>query len=845
MVIAVLLRYNQALVPSVVNTPSRIADHASPLGPCAQHAIPSVSDKGPCCVTRLHPTGLMKLTALIVFIVTLVAPAAVADDAAEVEFFEKRVRPVLVQRCYGCHANDAKTIRGGLLVDSRDALLIGGDSGPAVVPGKPEESLLIEAVLFHDDADYQMPPKGKLPQREIEALIQWVKSGAPFPGKQSSPDRPASVPGHKREIDWEAERRFWSFVDVSRKPLPPIHQTDWPRRRIDQFVLAKMEQQKLQPSPRADRATLIRRLSFDLTGLPPTPDEVQAFLADSSPDAMEDLVDRLLASPRFGERWARVWLDLARYTDRTASWLDKIGDAHLYRDWVVRAMNEDVPYDQFIHRQLATDFLPETDASDIPALGFLGLSPNYWKELKLPSEIIKVIVADEWEERVDAVSRTYLGLTVACARCHDHKFDAITMQDYYALAGVFASCRIQGRPTIDESLYKTVQAASRQVAALNKEVAQLKKQQAPDEDKIAELNAQIQSLQRKTPHYGTPLAPAVVEETLFVERKGATAQEGTKLVYKPQPRDLHLFIRGNPNRPGEVVPRRFLAVLNQSPEQTFKTGSGRLELAQAITTDAASLTARVMVNRIWLAHFGRGLVTTPSNFGRSGERPSHPQLLDDLAARFIENGWSLKWLHREIVLSATYLQSSKPRPEQESLDPDNVWLARMNRRRLSIEAWRDAMLCVSGRLNPELGGPSIELADANNDRRTLYGTIHRRDMSTLLMNHDFPDPTSHSPQRVPTTTSLQGLYALNGPFILQQSEALASRLLDRDLRTDDQRIQLAYKLLFAREPSAREVELGLQFLGLPDSESEKQTQREIWIQYAHVLLASNEFAYLN
>jgi mono/diheme cytochrome c family protein len=753
----------------------------------------------------------------------------------DIEFFEKKVRPVLVARCYSCHSNKAKAVKGSLKVDSRAALLSGGDSGPAIVPGKQNESLLIEAIQFDSNANFQMPPKGKLPDHEIAALTEWVRRGAPFPGGAAVAER------NKNKIDFEQARRFWSFVPVENKKLPTTKQSKWSRQRIDHFVLAGMEGQGLKPSAESDRATLLRRLTFDLIGLPPTPEEVTAFINDKSPQAYEAAVDRLLKSPHFGERWARVWLDLARYTDRTASWLYSTGQAHLYRDWVVRAMNDDMPYDEFIHRQLATDFMPETGPEDISALGFLGLSPNYWKELQLPSEIIKVIVADEWEERIDAVSRTFLGLTVACARCHDHKFDAITMHDYYALAGVFASCRIKERPTIDESLYAVVKAAKAEIVKLETKIKELKKKKPLPQDEIDELTAKINALKKDTPHFDTPLAPAVIEEALYVERKGKTAQSGTKLVYLPEAQDLRLFIRGNPNRLGEVVPRRFLTVFSSDQPTLFKTGSGRLELAQAITSDAASLTARVFVNRIWRDHFGRGLVTTPSNFGQSGARPSHPELLDDLAARFIAGGWSIKQLHREIVLSATYRQSSRDDGSRSETDPDNIWLSRMPRTRLSVEAWRDAMLSVSGELDRTIGGASVSLTNAANKRRTLYGTIHRREMSIMLLTHDFPDPTAHSPKRIPTTTTLQGLYALNSPMMLSRSEALASRLMGEKLDSDQARVSLAYQLLFARQPSEREIQLAINFIG----DTSEKARANAWMQYAHVLLASNEFLFVN
>ena len=758
-------------------------------------------------------------------------PDAGTASAEDIEFFEKTIRPLLVEHCYECHSKDADPVFAGLKLDTAHDVFKGGDGGQVVTPGKPEESSLIEVLQYAPDSDIQMPPEGKLPEPAIAAFTEWVRRGVPFP-KDTTAARPAN-----EEIDFAAAMQFWSFQPVKTHTLPTVGQTDWPKQRIDHFILAAMEREGLEPSPMTDRATLLRRLSFDLVGLPPTPAEVEDFVNDPDPAAYEKQVNRLLDSPHFGERWGRMWLDMARYTDRTASWLDSTGDAYRYRDWVVQAMNDDLPYDEFVHRQLATDLMPTTGPEDMPALGFLGLSPNYWKELQLPAEIIKVIVADEWEERVDAVSRTFLGLTVACARCHDHKFDPITTKDYYALAGVFASCRFGERPLIPEELFAPVRDARKQVKTLETELAKLKKQKPEPTEKIAELTQKIADL-KATPHFDTPTTPGVVEESLYVERKGERADSGSKLTYQPQPRDLHVFIRGNPNRLGELVPRRFLTVLSSETSQPFQTGSGRLDLAKAITTDAESLAARVIVNRIWHQHFGNGLVATPSNFGQSGERPSHPELLDDLTSRFIENGWSLKWLHREIVLSATYRQSSRADRPQDELDPGNRWLSRMNRRRLEVEAWRDAMFAVGGDLNLTIGGPSLDLTDANNNRRTIYTTIHRRDMSTTLLMHDFPDPTAHSPRRQTTTTPLQGLYTLNGPLLIGRAKTLATRLATEQPDDFSDRIRLAYRLLFAREPSARELEIGLAFVAdTPDETA--------WTQYAHVLLASNEFLFVN
>ncbi|MCP4174104.1 MAG: DUF1549 domain-containing protein [Fuerstiella sp.] len=767
-------------------------------------------------------------------LVLVLISSTFAEDSkfktSDFEYFEKHIRPLLSRRCYSCHSADAKTVQGGLRLDSSSALTKGGDSGAAILPGAPQQSLLIQTL--HYEGDIQMPPKGKLPDVEIALLTEWVKHGAPFP---ADTDAPVRADG---EIDFEAGRQFWSFQPVSEHTPPAVSDTSWPRRRIDHFLLAKMEQNNLQPSAAADRKTLLRRLSFNLTGLPPTPAELDEFVNDDSDQAYAKQVERLLQSPHFGERWGRLWLDFARYTDTTASWLYSTGQAHLYRDWVVQAFNDDMPYDDFVRRQLATDLMPGTGADDIAALGFLGLSPNYWKELKLPAEIIKVIVADEWEERVDVVSRTFLGLTVACARCHDHKFDPVSTEDYYALAGVFASCRISERPTIDERLFEPVKAARADVAKLEKELAALRKKKPVPEEQVKETLGKISKLKSATPNYDTPMASALIEESLFVERAGTRADEGTRLDYRSEPRDLNVFIRGNPNRLGKVVPRRFLQVLSPSDPPRFTDGSGRLELAESIVGPAAPLTARVIVNRMWAAHFGQGLVATPSNFGQLGEQPTHPKLLDDLAARFIANGWSLKTLHREIVMSAAYRQASSSLP---SSDPENKFLARMNRRRLDVEPWRDAILQVSGQLDLTAGGSSVALDDPNNVRRTIYSTIHRREMSTMLLTHDFPDPTSHSPQRVSTTTSLQGLYALNGPLLEKQASALAARLAARFPENDGNRIALAYSLLYCRQPTPAELDLGLQYLGA----CEKEQRAAVWQQYAHVLLVANEFLFVD
>ena len=612
----------------------------------------------------------------------------------------------------------------------------------------------------------------------------------------------------------------WSFAPLKRTELPKVKDTAWPKNRIDFFILAKMEAAGLKPAPRAEGRVLQRRLAFDLTGLPPS--------EKSDGWNTSDQVRQLLASPHYGERWARHWLDLARYVDQTPDWLDSTKYSYLYRDWVVQALNEDMPYDRFVVRQLATDFLPECGPKDRVALGFIGLSPTYFKELQLPPEIIKTTVADEWEEHVDAIGRTFLGLTLACARCHDHKSDPITAQDYYALAGVFASVKLAELPTMDETLWKPVEKARAEVAALEKQIKDLAKKKQP----VSELEAKVAKIKSTTPHYNMLMANAVEEAALFVVKK--EKEHGTKLDYKMgMARDLELMKRGNPNDLGEAVPRRFLSAFPSKSgiPRKFSTGSGRLELAQALVEDAAPLTARVMVNRVWKHHFGRGLVDTPSEFGNLGEAPTHPELLDDLTGRFIEHGWSIKWLHREILNSATWQQSSVA-AESEQRDPENKLYARMLRRRLDWEAWRDAILTATGQIDLKLGGPASTVSDLKNTRRSLYGASDRQDMDPMLRIHDVPDPGAHNPWRTETITPLQGLFALNSPFMQQQADVLGQWAMKHT--TEE-----IYARLFHRQPTAREAEVARQFV------SGREKDAVAWSQYAQALLAGNEMLFVD
>lgn len=774
----------------------------------------------------------------------LSAPPAVpaAPSPADIEFFEKKVRPVLFNQCFRCHSVESKKQKGGLLLDSRVALLKGGDTGPALVPGDADKSLLIQAVRYHQE-HLQMPPSRKLPASEVAALEEWVRRGAVFPGAEGVAEK-------KKTIDFAEGRKFWSFQPPKVMPLPPVTDRAWPKQRIDSFLLDALEKKGLHPSPAASRRTLIRRLYFDLIGLPPTPEEVDAFVRDSSADAYDKLVERLLASPHYGERWGRYWLDLTRYCDVSESWYQQKGHPYLYRDWVVRALNADMPYNVFVQKQLAADLMPGAVPADRAALGFIGLSPEYWKELLLDKEVIKAVVAEEWEERIQALTGTFLGLTVACARCHDHKFDPITTHDYYALAGVFASSRPIERPLVPDAEAAAVIRARDKVKALGNEIAKLQAGKAgpPDKDaKIADLKAQVEKIKKETPHYDAPTAAAVDDASLLVLADGA---HRTKLEYKPGVgQDVHMQIRGNPTAVGPLVPRRFLAVLSPGEPKPFQ-GSGRLDLARALVTEGAPLSSRVIVNRVWKHHFGAGLVETPSDFGLQGERPSHPELLDDLAARFITHGWSLKWLHREIVRSAAYQQASvadsKANPQSknpQSIDPANRLLWRMNRRRLEVEAWRDAMLAASGVLSADIGGPAQDLTDVHNRRRTLYATVKRRELSDLLRLHDAPDATVHSPARVPTTTPLQQLFVLNSPFMQQQAAAMVRRLKTDVPRDTAARVRHTYLLLYSRPATEKQVKQAVDFL--TGGKSGATPTDAAWEQYVQVLLGSNEFMFVD
>lgn len=784
------------------------------------------------CVAR---TLRVFLTVLFVGL-SAVGPARADDgaatDAAAIKFFESKVRPLLHRRCGECHSTETGPENGELTLDSSTGLKRGGSRGSAVVAGKPDASLLLGAVTYRDP-DLQMPPDGRMPVAEIAILEEWIRKGAAFPeyGEQA-------VRKSGGQVDIEAGRQFWAFQPLGEIVPTDVQAIEATSNPIDSYVLRRLEEATAESEllPPADKRTLARRLHFDLTGLPPNPQSIDAFLSDDSPDATEQLVDRLLASPQFGERWARVWLDLARYTDTTASWLKGTGQAWLYRDWVARAMNEDLPFDRFVRLQLAADLMENVEPADYAALGFLGLSPTYWKELRLAPDVIRVVVAEEWDERIDAVSRTFLGLTVSCARCHDHKFDPITMDDYYGLAGVFASTQLSDRPLLPDPQAAVVRKARSKVEALE---ARLKSIKDKESDEAKSVRSELATIRNGTPDFDAPWAHTVYDAAIYVQPNG---EDATRLEYKAgEFRNVNVFRRGNPENKGDVIPRRFPAVLSKRDAAPFEHGSGRLELAESLLTDAKALTARVIVNRIWAQYFGQGLVRTLSNFGLQGERPTHPELLDALAIGLVEHDWSLKWLHRTIVVSATYQQSSDFNAAFNEIDPENRLLWSMPRKRLPVEMWRDAMLAAAGNLDQRIGGAPQAVDAASNHRRTLYSLIARRELHQMLRLYDFPEPTAHSPKREPTTTPLQQLFVLNGPLVKEQSQMLARRLIVKH-ETREERVRAAYQHLFGRSPGDAEQNLAEEFL---QSGSSTSDQTSSWPRYLQVLFGLNEFLFVD
>ena len=896
----------------------------------------------------------LKFVIPILVLGAAVAPQSVvaaAPEAAQLEFFEKHVRPVLIENCYKCHSAEAEKVKGGFLLDTREGLLKGGDSGPAIVLGKPEESRLIKAIRY-TDPDLQMPPAkagGKLSAEVIAHLETWVKMGAPDP-------RESKVGG--RESRASGSRDHWAFKPVKTPVVPSVKNRKAVLNPVDNFIVAKLEAKGLALSPRADARTLIRRMTYDLTGLPPTPEEVESFTQSAirnPQSAIEQLADRLLASPRYGERWGRYWLDVARYADTKGYVFEeerKYPYSYTYRDWVIRALNEDLPYDQFLIQQIAADLLPlGEDKRPLAALGFLTLGRRF---LNNQPDII--------DDRIDVVSRGTMALTVTCARCHDHKFDPISAKDYYGLYGVFASShepkdlpllgaasmpkaypeylaeRKKRQAELDDyvatkeeetrskfrgqvgdyllavhdagkadddnkegfyrerKLQPSLARAYRRAAknwvtnehaifgpwaafiaipgtnfgaqakeavagfapTVNAEVAKMFREKPPgslkeaaaaynqlfasveNEWKAARTNVSApealadagrEALRQVLYGSGTPImsldkgelrnaTDTPVQQKIRALKRKVDELDATHdgappramaLADNSSPTEPRVFKRGNPNMPGDAVKRRFIEVLS-TKQEPFKQGSGRLELAQAIASRENPLTARVWVNRVWLHHFGAGLVRTPGDFGVRSEPPSHPELLDWLAAKFMDEGWSTKKLHKLILTSAAWQQSSGDNLKAAKADPANQWLWRQNRERLDFEAMRDTLLAISGRIDLAPGGRAVDITEAGAVRRTVYGFVERQNLPGLFRTFDFASPDTTSAQRYHTTVPQQALYLMNSPFVVQQAKALMERADVKAAGNDEQKLQRLHRLAFQRAPDPEEMKLARQFL---------------------------------
>ena len=753
----------------------------------------------------------------------LIAVGHVRAEPSSDEFFETKIRPLLAENCYACHSAKAENVEAGLYLDHAQGVLQGGDSGAVLVPGDPDASLLMRAVNYQD---VEMPPDRKLSARQIDLLRSWIEQGAVWP------DEPQVAPKPQRaDYDWQELASHWAFQAPQSHDLPTVTETSWPRNGIDLFLLAKLEQAGLQPVPPASPRVLVRRIYFDLIGLPPTLSQVDQFVKAYGHDdgrAVAELIDRLLASPHYGERWGRHWLDVARYSDGFGGFLDsnRNQDAWRYRDWVISAYNQDVPYDQFVRLQIAGDLTGAGE--DAIGTGFFALGPYYRSDGGDPDSVAQA-KSETLDDRMDTLTRGFLALTVSCARCHDHKFDPIPQLDYYSLAGVFNNTDVRlfplGPPEqvrrYDEHLAAIKQQEER-VKQLRQQAQKEKRDLTADEKSQVEVgNQQIAELKATLPAK-YPTAHALVDT-------------GTS--------DMHVALRGNPRKPGQLAPRRFLKILASSAKNRWDHGSGRIQLSEEISSSRNPLTARVIVNRIWMHHFGRGLVRSPSNFGILGEPPTHPMLLDWLALRLIDSEWSIKSLHRLMMNSAAYQMSSRVDPANFSSDGDNRLVWRMNPRRMDVEVWRDSLLAATRELDLVMNGPPDENLEQSR-RRTVYAKVSRNgdvfESDRFLRLFDFPLMRATVAQRPSSIVPQQYLFMLNSHFMRERAVAFAERIR-KQARDDYQSIRLAYQWLYGREPSAAELKLGVTFI-----RGEMQPNEELprLVQYAQILLSANEFMFV-
>jgi cytochrome c553 len=793
--------------------------------------------------------------------------AAAQPSAEQVAFFEKSIRPVLATKCYSCHSAESKKLKGGLRLDTKEGLLLGGDSGPALVPGNPGKSLLIQAISYRDK-NLHMPPKEMLSDSVVADFEQWVRVGAPDP-------RLGGAPIVRQTIDVEKGKQFWSFQRPKPTPPPVVNDTAWPRCDLDRFVLARLEAKGMRPVDDADSYALLRRVTFDLIGLPPSLEEIDAFVTDRAVDsqaALERVVDRLLAARGFGERWGRHWLDVARYAESSGRQVNfNYPFAWRYRNYVIDSFNADKPFDRFVCEQIAGDLLPAANprqhAEQQVATGFLAIGPKVHSERNVLQFQMDVV-----DEQIDVLSQAFLGLSVACARCHDHKFDPIPQQDYYALAGILRSSEtcygtirviqsFHAAPLIEldadsgmapgqepltpeartslETLVKEIRARREEQARTNKPMT------GADFNTLAITEAKLANLQPD----GTP------------RRLAMAVREAKKSIDSP------LYIRGEVEKPGPTVRRGFVQVIMDKSPSLPAQQSGRLELAHWLAGPANPLTARVFVNRVWKHLFGRGLVPTVDNFGAAGLPPTHPELLDQLALEFQNDGWSVKRLIRRIVLSRTYQLGAKYSATNDKSDPDNAFLWRMSPRRLEAEALRDAVLAVSGQLilappgsSPvhQAGeGPATALMrqltqlDSRDFHRAVYLPVLRDNVLESLALFDFADPNQVVGERSSTNVPSQGLYLLNSPFIKGRAEAAADQLLTHQALGVAAKVQRAYLTFLGRPPSQREQQAAEAFLArypktlARDGVAAGLRPKATWTAFSQALFASADFLYRN
>ncbi|MGH9753768.1 MAG: PSD1 and planctomycete cytochrome C domain-containing protein, partial [Blastocatellia bacterium] len=923
------------------------------------------------------------------------ATARGTDSSAQEEFFEKKIRPIFAASCHRCHNAESRV--AGLDLTTAEAFHRGGDSGPVINREKPEESRLLKVIGYN--GEMKMPPSGKLKDHEIAALTEWVKMGAPWPGAAPSATSESWPKNPTARSFAEEEKGFWAYQPMKDVAPPQVKNEAWAQSPIDRFILRKLQKKRLKPAPPADKLTLLRRATFDLTGLPPTESEMRDFLADRSPDAFKKVVERLLANPRYGERWGRHWLDVTRYADSTGNDEDhRYPHAWKYRDYVIESFNNDLPYDQFIREQVAGDLLPakspgEVNRRGIIATGFLALGPK-----AIAQQDKKKMLYDVYDEQVDVTTKAFLGLTVSCARCHDHKFDPILTKDYYAMIGIFASTRsftnpeshvsvVLEKPLAPKEEFERYKAARRDHQAKERRV-RMAIEEIVDEVKKRAVKESLPRLAdyfvaaRKVYHDGAPLADIARQANLNEEalnrwvdflkpsdevrgylnewdaapsgKLAATAQsyqerfqkrfaeweekigkwraeyrkalaENKHLPDKPtfeagddrffndvyfaggpfdvsgkdqkrfsseqwagltslhkereelkksapaepemacaiedgDPVEQKVFIRGDYNNPGEAAPKGFPAILARYDTKPSFAGSGRLQLAEWLTQAGHPLTARVMVNRIWQWHFGEGLVRTPDNFGKMGERPTHPELLDYLATHFVKNGWSIKAMHRMIMLSSAYRMSSINPNIAEEADPDNRLLTRFNRRRLSVEEIRDGLLAIDGTLDLTMGGTlqtgrgtdgennqaRLSLNPEKLKRRTVYLPLRRANLPTLLNLFDFGDATTASGKRQLTNVATQALFWLNSDFLNERAQGVAKSLLDQKEMSDAARIETAYARILNRRPSKNEIDQALNYIaGFKQKFAGVKADHKAWQSLCRVLMSSNDFVYVD